>query len=347
MPTARRIATPRKSARTATSSPVPISPSRTPAARRGRSPSRAPRRRRRSGRRTGRCRCVERVKIHGSRLIATQRTANPSRVVAPSLTCLLRRPAPDWQPVRLATVFPGTDGAGIATGIGAGLRAPSMLRAWSASPRSEPRSRVASGEGSPTPRSASGPTRPRCAATGTPRTWSATCSSGRAAWSARPGIAVPALSGLTDKEMAPAQEAAVREARGAAARPASSRSSRCRRSTRSSTPSSSSCTTRTSGAPSRAGADATCPTSRSTPCGRASRPRAPRWSGRAGVPVVVRRTDTGETATLTSGGDPVELSGPVTGDRVLPVRPRPGARAGLRRSAGAGRRRYAGAEFGF
>ena len=32
----------------------------------------------------------------------------------------------------------------------------------------------------------------------------------------------------------------------------------------------------------------------------------------AGVPVVVRRTDTGETATLTSGGDPVELSGPVT-----------------------------------
>ena len=33
----------------------------------------------------------------------------------------------------------------------------------------------------------------------------------------------------------------------------------------------------------------------------------------AGVPVVVRRTDTGETATAErSGGDPVELSGPVT-----------------------------------
>ena len=32
----------------------------------------------------------------------------------------------------------------------------------------------------------------------------------------------------------------------------------------------------------------------------------------AGVPVVVRRTDSGETATLASGDDPVELSGPVT-----------------------------------
>ena len=32
----------------------------------------------------------------------------------------------------------------------------------------------------------------------------------------------------------------------------------------------------------------------------------------AGVPVVVRRTDTGETATLMPGADPVELSGPVT-----------------------------------
>ena len=31
-----------------------------------------------------------------------------------------------------------------------------------------------------------------------------------------------------------------------------------------------------------------------------------------GVPVVVRRTDTGETAVLVPGGDPVELSGPVT-----------------------------------
>jgi uncharacterized protein (TIGR03085 family) len=32
----------------------------------------------------------------------------------------------------------------------------------------------------------------------------------------------------------------------------------------------------------------------------------------AGVPVVARRTDTGETATLMPGSDPVELSGPVT-----------------------------------
>ena len=32
----------------------------------------------------------------------------------------------------------------------------------------------------------------------------------------------------------------------------------------------------------------------------------------AGVPVVVRRTDTGETATLMPGRNPVELSGPVT-----------------------------------
>ena len=32
----------------------------------------------------------------------------------------------------------------------------------------------------------------------------------------------------------------------------------------------------------------------------------------AGVPVVVRRTDTGRTATLMPGSDPVEISGPVT-----------------------------------
>ena len=47
------------------------------------------------------------------------------------------------------------------------------------------------------------------------------------------------------------------------------------------------------------------------------RPRAPRWSAPAGVPVVVRRTDTGETATLTAGGDPVEADRPGDSEIVL------------------------------
>ena len=221
---------------------------------------------------------VERAKIPFSRLIATHRTANPSRVVAPvahvsppsSRTAGNRSgwprysPAPTGQESRRHPSRPSR---------------PRLCSApWSASPRSEPRSRVASGEALSDTALRRGarrahavrrlgrqgpglpPARPRE-------------QPGRRARDRHPGPVRADRQGD-----GPAQEAAVREARGAAARPASSRSSRCRRSTRRSTPSSSSCTTRTSGAPSRAGGDATCPRSRSTPCGRRSRPRAPRWS---------------------------------------------------------------------
>ena len=81
------------------------------------------------------------------------------------------------------------------------------------------------------------------------------------------GIAVSALSGLTDKEMARLKKQPF-ERLVERLRTHSSPSTRCHRSTPPSTPSSSSSTTRTSGEPGQAGAAATCRTPRSTRCGR-------------------------------------------------------------------------------
>src|SRR5215213_9838970 len=123
MPTARRIATPRKRAMTATSRPLPISASRkagsttwsvaqprtqasaTVSAPNSTLPS------------------VDRAKMPRSRRIATQSTANPSRVVAPTGSCcasLTARPPRflrPGQPTRLATLFPDADSTGILTSV--------------------------------------------------------------------------------------------------------------------------------------------------------------------------------------------------------------------------------------
>ena len=123
------------------------------------------------------------------------------------------------------------------------------------------------------------------------------------------GIAVSALSGLTDKEMARQKRQPFRGWSSGCA-PASSPSTRCRRSTRPSTPSSSSSTTRTSGGPRRAGDAGPCPNR-----GRRAVAGAPVVGAGGAVgrgAVVVRRTDTDETTTLMSGRDPVELAGPVS-----------------------------------
>ena len=93
MPTARRMATPRKRPSTAHSSPSPISPfsnagrttwSVDQPSTQASATVRAPK---------SRLPSVETVKIHGSRLIATRRTANPARVEPrPSLLASLMSP---------------------------------------------------------------------------------------------------------------------------------------------------------------------------------------------------------------------------------------------------------------